>query len=80
MPNEMLNNMEFDQYIKGTPDRELLEFVARQIWETNQRCPLHEDRIKVVENRDTRMFGVSGGIGGIISGIIVGIITHFKGS
>ena len=78
MPNgkEILNEMEFRQRIKAMPDRELLEFAAGEMWETCQRVDIDSKRIKTLEDRDTKTFGISGGIGGAIGGGIAALVSY----
>ena len=58
----MLDKYELEQQIKAMGDRDLLEFLARQQWETNCRCTAHEkligkheERIGKLETSDRRM-------------------------
>jgi len=62
----MLNDLDFEHKIKNMGDRELLEFSARQVWETCQRCERHEKRIKTLEMRpryEARLTGATTGGG-----------------
>jgi len=79
MPNGNYVNseLEFEQSIARMPDRTLLEFVARQNYETCIRCEKHNVRITALENQSKKMAGIFGGIAGLISAIVVGIINYF---
>ena len=79
MPNGkyVLNNLEFEKSISNLKDRELLEFVARQNYETCIRCEKHNTRIIALENQSKKISGIFGGIAGLIAAIVVGIINYF---
>jgi len=79
MPNGkcILNELDFETHIERMGDRDLLEFVARQNYETSIRCEKHDNRITTLENQQRRMAGLTGGIAGMVSSIIVGIINYF---
>ena len=74
---QILNELDFEKQIGVMEDRKLLEFIARQTMELSQRCPEHAKRIGILENRDRKSFGVSGGIGGVVAGIVVTLINYF---
>ncbi len=77
MPSGIIQELEFEKRISGMPDRQLLEFVARQNWETCLRCESHDTRIKILETGSKSISGIMGGISGAITGIIIGIINYF---
>lgn len=81
MPNgkEYLNELELEKEIKGMGTRELLEFTARQSYETTVCVAGHEKRITVLEKRKTRTTGVWAGIGTGIGAAIVALINFFRG-
>jgi len=79
MPNGryVLNDLEFEKRISNMDDRDLLEFVARQSYETCIHVEKHSNRIMALENQSKKISGIFGGIAGLISAIIVGIINYF---
>ena len=79
MPNGNYVNQEldFEKRISKMPDRQLLEFVARQNYETSIQLGKHSSRITSLENQSRKISGIFGGIAGLISAIIVGIINYF---
>ena len=79
MPNGkyILNELDFEKRISGMGDRDLLEFVARQNYETCIRCEKHNSRITALENQSKKISGIFGGIAGLISAIVVGIVNYF---
>ena len=76
MPN-INSELEFEKRLSGMKDRDLLEFVARQNWETCLRCERHDNRITSLENDSKRISGIAGGISGTITAAIVGVISYF---
>ena len=80
MPTGINQELEFEKRISGMPDRQLLEFVARQNWETCFRCEQHDGRIKTLEGGSKSISSMAGGISGTITGIIIGIINYFIGA
>ena len=76
MPN-INSELEFEKRLSGMKDRDLLEFVARQNWETCLRCERHDKRITSLENDSKRISGIAGGISGTITAAIVGVISYF---
>ena len=81
MANELLDDLEFEKRITDPKlsDRGLMEFTARQVYECNKEISGHGKRIKSLESRDRKQFGVSGGIGGIIGSAIAALIYFFRG-
>ena len=79
MPNGNYVNseLEFERNIASFKDRELLEFVARQNYETCLRCAKHDLRIAALEHESKKISGITGGIAGLISAIVIGIINYF---
>jgi len=79
MPNGNYVNseLEFEQSIARMPDRTLLEFVARQNYETCIRCEKHNIRITNLENQSKKISGITGSIAGTITAIIIGVISYF---
>lgn len=79
MPNGNYVNseLEFERSISNMPDRTLLEFVARQNYETCIRCEKHNVRIIALENQSKKISGITGGIAGTITAVLIGIINYF---
>ncbi len=78
MPNNEINQeLNFEQNIADMKDRDLLEFVARQNYETCLRCAKHDLRISSLENESRKISSISGGISGTITAVIVGVISYF---
>ena len=68
MPNgRYINeNLDFEEHIHTMDDRSLLEFVARQQYETSKLCPIHAREIKALQSRTKKELGATGGIGAIL--------------
>jgi len=79
MPNGINYELDFENHISNMPDRKLLEFVARQNFETCQRCERHNKRIITLENGDKRQSSIIGGISGTITAIAINVISYFTG-
>ena len=79
MPNGryVLNDLEFEKRISGMGDRDLLEFVARQSYETCFYVERNSNRIATLENHNRKISGIFGGIAGLISATMVGVISWF---
>ncbi len=77
MPNGINQELDFEKNISSMKDRDLLEFVARQNYETCIRCESHNKRITSLENQNKKISGIAGGISGTITGIIIGVISYF---
>jgi len=79
MPNGNYVNqeLEFEKRITGMDDRDLLEFVARQNYDTSIKLDKHSFRITALENQSKKISGIFGGIAGTITAVIVGIINYF---
>ena len=78
MPNGkyILNELDFEKRIDGMADRQLLEFVARQNYETCIRCGDHNNRLKTLEAGNKKLSGIVGGITGTITAVIIGVINY----
>ena len=74
----VLNELEFEKKMCGMQDRQLLEFVARQNYETCLRCESHDIRISSLESGNRKASGIKGSITGTITGIIIGNISYFS--
>ena len=77
--NYVNGELEFERNISALPDRELLEFVARQNYETCIRCEKHNTRITALENESKKISGITGGIAGTFTAVIIGVINYFVG-
>ena len=79
MPNGNYVNREldFEERIAKMPDRILLEYVARQNYETCIRCENHNSRIAALEGESKKISGIFGGVAGLISATVVGVINYF---
>lgn len=77
MPDGMLNEAEFENEMKEMSDRQLIEFTARQVFGIHTNCKKEDIRIKALESRDKKTFGLSGGAGAVFGGIMVAIIDYF---
>ena len=77
MANVMQGDMDFENSYKEWGDRQLLEFVARQTYETCKRCEVHNTRITNIENGNRRASSIIGGISGTITAVVIGVISYF---
>jgi len=79
MPNgkELVNELEFEQHIKNLNDRELIEFVARQQYDTSKLCPVHDRRLRDLEKRGRKETGITGGAGAVFGAFVMGAIDYF---
>lgn len=66
----VLDKIEFEKQIAEMPEKELLKFTARLVYDLNTCFYNHNKRITELESTNKKMFGISGGIGG---GIALGI-------
>ena len=78
--NTVNRELEFEKLIEEKTDRLLLEFVARQNYETCIRCEAHDKRITSLENSNKKISGITGGITGTITAIIISVINYFVGN
>ncbi len=77
--HDLSNELDFETHIKEMDDRALMEFTAREVYETCQLTQNHEQRIGVLENIGRKTFGVSNGISTIIGGAVIAVINYFTG-
>ena len=81
MVDRLNDQLEFEENIRKMDDRELLEFTARQVYSVRELCPLHEKRLKVLEDidkHDKRRLSLSGSVGGLIAGGVVALLDYFS--
>ena len=78
--NQVNRELEFEKRINGMADRQLLEFVARQNYETCLRCEAHDKRITSLENSNKKISGIVGGVTGTVTAIIISVINYFVGN
>ena len=81
MPNnggkKVLNELEFEHMISQMKDRDLLELVAWQNFNTSIRCYTQDARIVSLEKGARKISTIAGGVAGIITAVITGIINYF---
>ncbi len=77
MGNGMNYDLDFEKRIKDMPDRQLLEFVARQTLEVVGRCKEYDTDIALLKSGDRKTAGIVGGITASITSIIIGVINYF---
>ena len=72
MPNGkyILNDLEFENQIKGMGDRELMEYTARLSYSTTIRC-------SNLEGQNHKRLGITGGAGALLGASVAGIIDYF---
>jgi len=69
----MLNDAEFETWLKSTESRDLLEFTARQGYTSAKEIALIKEAVSELQKKDRRTFGLVGSAGVFVGGIIVGI-------
>jgi len=79
MSNEFISDLELEQHIKTLGDRELMEFMARQVYDVSGVVTKHGKRISALEGRGKKETGLTGGIGAVIGGAAVAVINYFTG-
>lgn len=77
MTDNFLNEMELEQQIKSMPDRQLLEFTARRVYDVCLICADHSKRIKRLEGRNRKEAGIIGGAGAFIGLVIASVVDYF---
>ncbi len=60
---DILGDAELEQQMAAMDDRKLAEFTLRQVNGICAVCSAHAKRIKVLEERDAKAFGIAGGLG-----------------
>jgi len=80
MPNghDMLDSAEFETWLKSIDDRTLMEFTARQSYQTCQRCAVNETRLRKLEKRGTKSYGLAGAGGAFFTGVVLTLIDIFR--
>ena len=79
MPNEILNELDFETKIKPMNNRELLEFNSRQVYELCSTVASHGKRIHMVEKKSGRIIGGAAAIGTGIGAAVIAAISYFTG-
>ena len=89
MPDEMMDEMEFEAKVAAMNESDLLRFTAKQVYKINLRCEIHEkwvsrlqaDIDKHTNDSDThskgltkKQVGTTGGLSAIVGGAIVFVI------
>lgn len=89
MPDEMMDEMEFDKAIDEMEPDVLARFIAKQVWKSNKRCETHERILKGVADQliahttdedahskglTKKQVGTTGGLAAVIGGAIVFVI------
>lgn len=77
MVNGINYELDFEKRITEMPDRQLLEFVARQTFEITGKCKVYDSDIDLLKSGDRKASGIVGGISGTITSVIIGIINYF---
>jgi hypothetical protein len=79
-PESMMQGLEFEEQIKNLPDRQLLEYVARQQFQMVSRCVVCTNELADVKKDvaslkagDRKSSAVSGGVTGSVTAIIIAL-------
>jgi hypothetical protein len=79
----MLDDLEFDRQIAVKPNRDLMEFIARQTYDISKTCGSLDKRLCALENQPGPsakfIAGIGAAVGGTISGIVYGLIVLIRG-
>ncbi len=75
---KMLESMDFEQHLQEMGDNqlELIKFIARQQFQMSTLCPVHDRRLRRLENRTKKELGVTGGIGAFF-GVAIGAVVDY---
>ncbi len=78
MPNgkELVNELDFEKQIKEMDDRGLLEFTARQVYETCEITKKHSGRIKTLEDGSKKISTISGSISGGLTAAMIAVADY----
>ena len=76
---DMLDDLEFENQINALGDDQpaLIKFVARQQFSTGKVLISHGKRLKSLESKNKKLFGVVGGAGALLATAVIGIIEYF---
>ncbi len=79
MPNEFLNELDFEAKIKGMTNRKILEFNSRQLYDVCSTVANHEERLFKVEKKSNRIIGGAAAIGTGIGAGVIAVISYLTG-
>ena len=76
---DMLEDAEFENQITAMGDDQpaLIKFVARQQFSTSKVLVDHGKRIKSLEKKNKKMFGIVGGAGAILATTVTATLDYF---
>ena len=74
----MLDKATFENQIKTLCDRELSEFIARQVYDISANCVVCKTDIKELQNSDRHATKIGAIAGIIVSAILNGVIILWK--
>ena len=77
--SDMITRLDLEQRISNMPDRHLLEFVARKVYDTCESVNKNTKRIKDLENTNKRSASVLGAISGTITAVVIGVLNFLLG-
>jgi len=70
-----MDDLELEHSIKTMDNRELLEFTARQSYDTCVKVGINDNRITKLENKDKKTASLIGGTSGIIGAAVVAVLN-----
>ena len=78
MPNgqTFMEGLKLEEHLRGMSDREVLEFTARECYQTAKLVGFNSIRITKLEKRSNKIIGLAGGIGTTIGAMLVGVIDY----
>ena len=76
MSNGILNSADFENKIRNMPDRELSEFVAREIFSFCRKQEQTEIRLNDIENINKKSFLLTG-MGGVGAGTAIVVLFQW---
>lgn len=79
MPNEILNELDFETKIKGLTNRKLMEFNSRQLYDVCSTVVSHGNRLDKVEKKGNRIIGGAAAIGAGLGALVIAVINYFTG-
>lgn len=74
--NGIINDLDFEKRIKDLPDRQLIEFIARQTLEITGKCKQYDKDIDSLKSGDRRASTIAGSVSGTITSILIGIANY----